>query len=34
VQEMCKEMVVSDLEIAQKHVLLERNGFGTLVSRE
>jgi GDPmannose 4,6-dehydratase len=34
VQEMCKEMVISDLEIAQKHALLEKNGFQTSVSRE
>lgn len=34
VQQMCKEMVVSDLDVAIKHSLLKRNGFNVSVSAE
>jgi len=34
VQEMCKEMVASDLQTAQQHALLEKNGYKVTVSVE
>lgn len=34
VQEMCKEMVASDLETAKRHALLEKNGYKVAVSVE
>ena len=34
VQEMCREMVASDLETARQHALLARNGYKVSVSVE
>tara|TARA_R100001509_G_scaffold163813_1_gene139326 strand:+ start:1783 stop:2922 length:1140 start_codon:yes stop_codon:yes gene_type:complete len=34
VQEMCREMVASDLETAKRHALLEKNGYKVAVSVE
>ncbi|MDO6386063.1 GDP-mannose 4,6-dehydratase [Uliginosibacterium sp. 31-12] len=33
-QEMCEEMVASDLETAKRHALLKKHGFGVLVPTE
>jgi GDPmannose 4,6-dehydratase len=33
-QEMCAEMVLSDLEQARQHALLKRHGFSVNVSAE
>lgn len=34
VQEMCKEMVAADLQVAQRHALLKANGFSVQMSTE
>ena len=34
VQEMCKEMVVADLQEAKRHALLKANGYPVTVSLE